>query len=148
LSSKVPIAYIDIRVFAHATEDLDKVLAAVRNILPQEIIDTIDFSKTNLAGHHGNPIILFEARITDKNATQKVFEKLASGLSMLDKVQLSSEIMQHLDKGNLFIRINKQSAYLNEFKLATEDPIHFRIHFKKPTKEDIMDVCKRFGLLP
>lgn len=148
MSSKVPIAYIDIRVFAHATEDFDKVLTAVRNILPQEIIDTVNFSKTNLTGHHGNPIIFFETRITDKNATKKVFEKLASGLSTLDKVQLSSEIMQHLDKGNLYIRLDKQSAYLSEFKLSTEDPIHFRIHFKKPVKEEIVDICKRFGLLP
>lgn len=148
MSSKVPIAYIDIRVFAHATEDLDKVLAAVRNILPQEIVDTINFTKTNLSGHHGNTIILFETRITDKSAVQKVFEKLASGLSTLDKVQLSSEIMQHLDKGNLYIRIDKQSAYLNEFKLSMEDPIHLRIHFKNPAKEEIVDICKRFGLLP
>jgi RNA binding exosome subunit len=148
LSSKAPIAYIDIRVFAHATEDVDKVLTALRNILPQEIVDTVNFIKTSLSGHHGNPIILFETRITDKNAIQKVLEKFASGLSTLDKAQLSNEIMQHLDKGNLYIRIDKQSAYLNEFKLSTEDPVHFRIHFKKSIKEEIVNVCKRFGLLP
>ena len=41
LSSKIPIAYIDLRVFAHATEDVDKVLTAVRNLIPAELIDKI-----------------------------------------------------------------------------------------------------------
>jgi RNA binding exosome subunit len=148
LSSKVPIGYIDIRVFAHATEDLDKVLTAARNVLPPERIDTIVFRKTNLTGHHGNPIVLFEARIKEKDAVRAVFEKLSSGLSTLDKEQLNREIMQHLEKGNLYIRIDKQSAYLNRIKLSTEDPIHFRIHFKKHTHEEIVETCRKSGLLP
>ncbi|PIX31523.1 hypothetical protein COZ60_04140, partial [Candidatus Bathyarchaeota archaeon CG_4_8_14_3_um_filter_42_8] len=101
MSSKIPIGYIDIRVFAHATEEVDKVLNAVRNILPPELIDIVAFKKTNLTGHHGNPIILFETRIKEKNAAQTVFEKLSLGLSTLDKELLNSEIKQHLDKGNL-----------------------------------------------
>ncbi len=147
LSSRVPIAYIDIRVFVHATEDVDKVLTAVRNIFPQEMISTVSFKHTSLTGHHGNPIMLFEARVKDKNA-QAVFEKLAFELSILDKEILSNEIMQHLDNGNLYIRIDKQSAYSNELKLSTVDPIHFRIHFKKPIEEEIVGICKKFGLLP
>lgn len=139
---------MDIRVFAHATEDLDKVLTAARNVLPPEKIDTIVFRKTNLTGHHGNPIVLFETRIKDKDIVQAVFEKLSSGLSTLDKAQLNSEITRHLEKGNLYIRIDKQSAYLNQIKLSTEDPIHFRIHFKKHTQEEVVEICKKLGLLP
>jgi len=148
LLSKAFIGYIDIRVFAHATEDADKVLTAVRNILSPEIMETVNFKKTNLTGHHGNPIVLLEARIKDGKAAQKVFENLALGLSTLDKELLNSEITQHLDKGNLYIRIDKQSAYLNELKLSTEDPIHFRIHFKKHSQKEIIDICKQFGLIP
>jgi len=148
LSSKIPIGYIDIRVFAHATEDMDKVLNAAHNIFPLELVDLVVFKKTNLTGHHGNPITLFEARIKDKNAAQTVFEKLSLGLSTLDKEVLSSEIEQHLDRGNLYIRLDKQSAYLNELKLSQADPIHFRIHFKKHTQEEIIEVCRKFGLLP
>jgi len=148
LSSKIPIGYIDIRVFAHATEDMDKVLNAAHNIFPPELIDLVVFKKTNLTGHHGNPITLFEARIKDKNAAQTVFERLSLGLSTLDKEVLSSEIEQHLDRGNLYIRLDKQSAYLNELKLSQADPIHFRIHFKKHTQEEITEICRKFGLLP
>jgi len=144
----VPIGYIDIRVFAHATEDLDKVLTAARNVLPSERIDSIIFRKTNLAGHHGNPIVLLETRIKEKDVVQAVFEKLSSGLNALDKEQLNSEIAQHLEKGNLYIRIDKQSAYLNHIKLSTEDPIHFRIHFKKHSQKEVVEICRKLGLLP
>jgi RNA binding exosome subunit len=148
LSSKIPIGYIDIRVFAHATEEVDKVLSAVRNILSLELVDIVAFKRTNLTGHHGNPIVLFETRIKDESAIQTVFEKLSLGLSMLDKELLSSEIDQHLDKGNLYVRLDKQSAYLNELKLSSVDPIHFRIHFKKHSQEEVVGICRKFGLLP
>ena len=49
LSSRVPIAYIDIRVFAHATEDTDKVLNALHNTLPTELTDRV-FSMGNPLG--------------------------------------------------------------------------------------------------
>jgi RNA binding exosome subunit len=116
--------------------------------LPPEKIDNIVFRKTNLAGHHGNPIVLFETRIKDRGTVQAVFEKLSSGLSTLDKEQLNSEISRHLEKGNLYIRIDKQSAYLNQVRLSTEDPIHFRIHFKKHSQREVVEICKSFGLLP
>lgn len=148
LSSKIPIAYIDIRVFAHATEDADKVLNALHTILPKELVDMVVFKKSNLSGHHGNPIILLEARIKEKNVVQAVFEKLSAGLSSLDKELLGNEIKQHLENGNLYIRLDKQSAYLNEIKFCQTDPIHIRIHFKKHSPEEVIDICRKFGLLP
>jgi RNA binding exosome subunit len=134
------------RVFAHATEDLDKVLTAARNTLPTESIDTVAFKRANLTGHYGNPIILLEARVKDKNIAQAVLERLSLGLSMLDKQLLGSEIVQHLENGNLYIRLGKQSAYLNELRFNSTDPIHLRIHFKRHSPEEIVGICKKFGL--
>ncbi|MCL6579622.1 MAG: hypothetical protein K6T73_09605 [Candidatus Bathyarchaeota archaeon] len=148
MPSKIPIGYIDVRVFAHATEDVDKVLNAVHNTLPAEVIENVVIKRTNLTGHHGNPIILLETRIKEKNAVQAVFEKLSSALSILDKEQLSGEIKEHLDKGNLYLRLDKQSAYLNEIKLSRADPIHLCIHFQKSNPEEIVNVCRKFGMLP
>jgi RNA binding exosome subunit len=78
LASKVQVGYIDIRVFAHATEDPERVLTATRNALPRESIDTVTFKKANLTGHHGNPIILIETRVKEKKQVQAAFEKLCS----------------------------------------------------------------------
>jgi RNA binding exosome subunit len=148
LPSKVPITHIDIRVLVHATEDEDKVLSAVRNTLPTKMSGDITFRRTSLTGHHGNPITLFEAKIKDKGQIKAFFENFASKLGSLDKEILNSEIERHLDRGCLYVRLNKQSAYLNEIKLCTTDPIHFRIHFKKSNFKEILEICRNFGIIP
>jgi RNA binding exosome subunit len=148
VSPKAPIGYIDIRVFAHATEDPAKVLTAVRGTLPKELSANIDLKKTSLKGHHGNPLILFEAKIADKQALPVVLEKIANCLSTLDKETLNSEIRLHLEKQNLYLRFDKQSAYLGELKFSSNDPIHFKIHFKNKNNEEIMEICRETGLLP
>jgi RNA binding exosome subunit len=147
LSIRFPVACIELRAFAHATEDLDKVLTAISNTMPTGSLGSIIFKKTNLSGHYGNPIILIEARIKDKRLTQAVFEKLSSGLSILDKESLTGEVMRHLEGGSLYIRLDKQSAYLSKLKLSSTDPIHLRIHFKKQNPQEVIDVCRKFGLL-
>ena len=82
MSSKPPIAYMDIRVFAHATEDHEKVQAAVRNLLPDELAQTLVFEKTSLTGHYGNPITLFTAKLTDKKLLPAALERIGIGLKL------------------------------------------------------------------
>ena len=148
MSSKTPVGYVDVRVFAHATEDLEKVLTAVRNTLPTETSESVVFQKTSLTGHHGNPIILFQTKITDKQALPLVLGKIAAGLSALDKETLDSEMKLHLEKRNLYLRFDKQSAYMGELNFSSTDPIHFKIHFKNKTPEEITAICREAGLLP
>jgi len=76
MSAKPPIAYIEIRVFAHATEDPDKVQTAVRNLFPLELAETLVFEKASCTGHHGNSIILFTAKLCDKKLLPVAIEKL------------------------------------------------------------------------
>jgi RNA binding exosome subunit len=148
VSSKTPIGYIDMRVFAHATEDEEKVLTAARNTLPKELSENAAFQKTSLTGHHGNPIILFEAKFTDRQALPVVLKKIANSLSALDKETLNSEMKLHLEKRNLYLRFDKQSAYMGELKFSSNDPMHFKIHFKNKTPEEIMEICRETGLIP
>jgi len=148
VSSKTPIGYIDVRVFSHATEDPDKVLIAVRNTLPIELAENAVFQKTNLTGHHGNPITLIEARLVEKEALPSVIKKIALSLTSLDKETLSSEIELHLEKRNLYLRFDKQSAFRGELRFASYDPIHFKIHFRNKTSEEIVALCREAGLLP
>ena len=148
MSSKTPIGYVDVRVFSHATEDPDKVLIAVRNTLPIELAENAVFQKTSLTGHHGNPIALFETRLVEKEALPSVVKKVALSLTALDKETLSSEIGLHLEKRNLYLRFDKQSAFRGELRFASYDPIHFRIHFRNKTSEEIVALCREAGLLP
>jgi RNA binding exosome subunit len=148
VSSKTPVGYVEIRVFAHATEDLQKVLNAVRNTLPQEIGENTLLRKTTLTGHHGNPITLFQTKITDKKALPLILEKIAASLSSLDKETLNTELKLHLEKHNLYLRFDKQAAYVGELTFSANDPIHFKIHFKNKTSEEITAICRETGLLP
>jgi RNA binding exosome subunit len=148
LPSKTPIGYINVRAFAHATEDPEKVLTAIRNTLPKELGENAIFQKTSLTGHHKNPIILFETKLTDKQQLPAALEKIAAGLSSIDKETLDSEIKLHLEKRNLYLRFNKQSAYQGELRFSSNDPIHFKIHFKNKTPEEIVEICRKTGVLP
>lgn len=147
MSSKPPIGYIDIRVFAHATENQEKVQTAVRNLLTTELAETLVFEKTNLTGHHGNPITLFTSKLTDKKLLLSAIEKFGANLNAIDKELLNQEIRLHLEKGNLYLRFDKQSAFCGTLKLSQNDPIHLKIHFKNKTSDEIMDICHQVGLL-
>ena len=146
--SKPPIGYVDIRVFAHATEDLERVMFAVRNTLPEELGESAVFKKTGLTGHHGNPITLIEVELTDRQLLLGLLRKIGSGLTALDKETLNSEMSLHLEKGNLYLRFDKQRAFLGELRFSSNDPIHFKVHFRNKTADEIVEVCREAGLLP
>ena len=148
MSSKLPIGYIDIRVFAHATEDPQKVETATKNLFPLPLQETLIFKKTTLSGHHSNPIILFTAKLTDRKLLPSALEQISLGLSALDKEQLDQDIKLHLERGNLYLRFDKQAAFLGKFKLTQNDPIHLRIHFRDMKAEEIIELAKQTGLLP
>ena len=145
--SQIPIAYIDIRFFAHATEDLDKVIEAVQHVLPSDHMEDIVFKKSNLRGHYGNPITFFEAKIKNKETIRALVENLSSHLSELDKETLSREIHLHVEKGSLYIRLDKQAALQGKLKLCTSDPIRLRIRFRKTKIEDTVKACRELGML-
>jgi RNA binding exosome subunit len=144
---QIPIAYIDIRFFAHATENVDKVIEAVQHILPSIHIEDIVFNKRNLRGHYGNPITLFEAKIKNKETIRALVENFSSRLSLFDKETLNRKIDLHLEKGSLYIRLDKQAALQGKLKLWTSDPIRIRMRFRKTKTEDVVKICRELGML-
>jgi len=144
----MPIAYIDIRFFVHATEDLNKVVQAAQRILPPDYVDSISFKRSSLRGHYGNPITVFETRIKGREIIKAFIENLSTSLNALAKETLLSEIGLHVEKGSLYIRLDKQAALQGDFKLCAADPIRVRIRFRKEKLEDIVKVCREIGVLP
>jgi RNA binding exosome subunit len=138
------IAYVDIRVFSHATEDGAKVMEAVRRILPSTYMDTIVFEKHVLSGHHGNPITFFDARVKEKEALKAIVENIAAHLNTMDKETLCDRLNEYTEKGSLYLRLDKQAAFMGEFKLAQVDPIRIHVRFKK---RDITEICRELGLI-
>jgi len=145
--SQLPVAYVDVRFCAHATEDLDKVMEAVQNVLPSDHLEDITFNRSNLEGHYGNPITFFETRIKDKETVRALVENLSVNLSSLDKDELGRTINRCVEKGSLYIRLDKQAALKGKIKLVTSDPIHIRIRFKKSKTEDVIQICREIGMI-
>ena len=144
----MPIAYVDVSFFAHATEDEAKAIEAARNLLPTSQLENIVFNRSNLRGHHGNPITLFETKIKEKDIVKAVAENLSSNLGALDKETLLREINLHVEKGSLYLRFDKQAAFQGTFKLGVADPIRVRLRFNKNQIEDVVQICKEIGMLP
>jgi RNA binding exosome subunit len=145
--SQLPVAYVDVRFCAHATEDVDKVVKAVQNILPIDHMEDISFRRSNLEGHYGNPITFFDARIKDKETVRALVENLSVNLSSLDKEELGRSIHRCVEKGSLYIRLDKQAALKDKIKLVTSDPIHIRIRFRKSKIEDVIQICREIGMI-
>jgi hypothetical protein len=145
--AKTVVAYIDVRFFAHATEDPDKVAAAVQHVLPNDHVSEIAFDRHTLKGHYGNPITLSETRIKDNKVIEAFIEKLSADLKESDKEKVRREIDRHVENGSLYLRLDKQAALHDELALCTADPIRVRIRFKKSSLEDIITICKELNLL-
>lgn len=147
LSSRIPIAYIDIRYSVHATEDPNKVIKAVQHILPTRYVDHIIFKSDNLRGYYGNPISLFKTRIKKKEIIKSFIENLSSQLNELDKETLLREIDLHLENGSLYMRLDKQTAVQGELEFNSIESIRVRIRFKKKKIEDITQICRDLELI-
>ena len=142
---KLPIAYVDIRLSMHATENPEKIKKAMYNLFPASHIDAVTFKKDGLKGHYGNPINVFRTRIKDGEVIEAFVEKLFTKLSDLDKETILRELNLFVEKNNLYLRLDKQAAFEDAFKLCRDDPIRIRIHFKR---KDIVETCRELGLMP
>ena len=147
-STKPFIGYMTVRLFSHATEDLDKVMEAVRRIFPPECSGNIEFKKTKLKGHHGNPIVILETKIRKAEVISGFIQKLSEGLSSEDKERLLRRIDLHIERGNLYLRLDKQAALYGELRLENSDPIRICIHFRRRWASKIPEACQKLGITP
>lgn len=146
--SKGKIAYINLSFFAHATEDQGRVLLAAKNIFPSKYVEKISFSRSILKGEYGNPIVVFRIRIRDSEIAEALLSNISSNLPMIDKEDLLRHLDLHLNNGNLYIRLDKQEAFMGRFKLCRADPIRVHIRFKTSRAEEIREICGAMGLVP
>ena len=104
----LPVSFVEIRVLAHATEDLGKVLKSLMNLVGEEIFSEVEFSREKLEGHYGNPITLVKAKIYSKSQARKILQNIFSRLNKTDKDRLLDEVEDRVDEnGNFHFRLDK-----------------------------------------
>ncbi|ADP77617.1 Protein of unknown function DUF54 [Methanothermus fervidus DSM 2088] len=121
---------ISYRVFVHATENEDKVLEALRTIIPNAKPE-----KEEIEGHHHNPILVMKEKITDKKTIKKFIETMKE----IGK-EINNDLENMIDNhANLFLRFDKQEAYKGRIKLTTHgDAIHIKAKIKAyPAKKSV-----------
>lgn len=128
------VASIFIEAFCHATEDKDKVLSTILNLIPdplrQEIKGNINVEA--LFGYYGNPIEVFRLKVSDREKAQDITSRIIGSLDDLDYQYLLDTLNIRTDgKGNLYLRVNKQSLLIEKVVIDDEsdDIVKIKIKF-------------------
>ncbi|MBS7610107.1 hypothetical protein KEJ19_06035 [Candidatus Bathyarchaeota archaeon] len=150
----IRLLQIRIVAYAHATEDETNVLEAVKNLVPTSLQGGVQPKTRRLEGHFGNPITVLEFEFSGEDQGNQILENIAKRLGKGEKRALAMAFHRHVGSdGSLYLRFDKQEAFLGRLKLETSDPIHVRIKFALEAKpgQDVVDslrkTCERVGLL-
>lgn len=131
---------ISYRVFVYGTENEEKVKEAVQTLFPNSHPQT-----DTTEGYFKNPVLILHDKIT-KTKEIKEFVKILEQIDSASKNQLRSELENKMDeRGNLFLRFDKQRAYLGDLKIITHgDAIHIKINIAAypAKKENAVKVAK------
>ncbi len=131
---------ISYRVFVYGTENEEKVKEAIQTLFPNSHPQT-----DTTEGYFKNPVLILHNKIS-KNREIKEFIEILKQIDAPSKKQLRSELENKMDeRGNLFLRFNKQRAYLGDLKIVEHgDAIHVKINVAAypAKKENAIEVAK------
>ena len=134
---------VEISVFAHATEDEEKVKQAVKQLTPNEAI----FETQKLTGHYDDPITLISISIAKKKEATELLQKIYNRLSSLDRQTILDSLENRIDPtGNLYLRLDKQRAYNGKFTLHENDPIRIKFKLQIPHGADQVTTIREYLL--
>ncbi|RLG05226.1 MAG: hypothetical protein DRN68_08920 [Thaumarchaeota archaeon] len=120
-----------IQVLCHATEDEEKVMRAVENIIGSEAMENASITSQSLTGYYGDPILFIRLKIDDSKIAGSVLARILSNLSkydLQDVLRERSKIGKH--GGKIYFRFDKQAAYLGSFRIMDKDPIRIQVNIR------------------
>lgn len=135
---------ISYRVFVYGTENEEKVREAVKTLFPNSH-PQVEATE----GYFKNPVLILHDKIGKKRET-KDFIKILQNLDSSTKMRILNELDKKMDeKGNLFLRFDKQRAYLGDLKIIEHgDAVHVKIKIAAypAKKEKAMELAREiFG---
>jgi len=131
---------------AHATEDHNKVKEAMLNLLPKELRSSVTVNQTTAKGHHGNPITLLNLEIADPKSAKVAFDHIIRSLPDVQVSKIRDQLHLYYDGKSLFLRIDKQSAYLGSLRLSvSDDVVKLRVNFLRCTLSSLSDLLSSYS---
>ncbi|HUV25120.1 MAG TPA: RNA-binding domain-containing protein [Methanomassiliicoccales archaeon] len=119
--------YLAFRTLVHATESEEKVSAAMRFATGLK-----EFTRTEVHGHYGNPIVILEGEIKKSREIDEFFKRMDKKAT--ERI-ISSLDLRVDDDCQLFFRLDKQEAYQGRIVLTEyEDFIQVRGKIKSYPK--------------
>lgn len=136
------ISSLSLSAISHATEDPEKVKTAILNLAPKQVRSSIKVNLSSAKGHHGNPITLFSADIDDPESTKKIINHVVRSLSEAELSHIRDQFSFYYDgHSSIFLRFDKQSAYLGSLRLSTsDDVVKLRINLLKGEIKSAMNL--------
>ncbi|CDG64652.1 MAG: RNA-binding protein [Methanobacterium sp.] len=129
------------RAFVYGTENEEKVREAISNLLPSAPIE-----KEIIEGYYHNPVVILQGKITKKREIKIFLEKLST-LKPSAKKRILRELENRIDeRGNFFLRFDKQRAYLGDLKVVEHgDAIHLKLKIAAypARKEEALKVARQ-----
>ncbi|MCU7786483.1 exosome protein [Pyrobaculum sp. 3827-6] len=107
-----PVSLLHARVYIHATEDLDRVIQALKNVVSGRYVATV------ARGHHGNVINIVQVRLEDCEA----LEALKSIVARLDDIEFLI-MLSGIEGTRLYAKFDKQYAYRGVLKISHSDDV-------------------------
>jgi RNA binding exosome subunit len=140
MSREARLVAVEYVVFVHVTEDFDKVVRAVENLMPPKLRERRKIEVEETYGHYENPIRIIKVSSRNPEYASQAFAWVWARLSEEDRARLLRDLDLHLDdKPKLYMRLGKQEAFWGQAKLSSgDDVIKIVFNFKGP-KETVKD---------
>jgi RNA binding exosome subunit len=136
---------VEVSTIIHATENPDKVQAALGAVIPVELKEK--FTKRYVTGHHGNPIVTVTAKLTRPADIDQFVKHFVPKLPSDVKLEIASNLNVFSDsEGNLYIRVDKQACLSDTIRLADDDPIRIKMKFSRFSGETGESMKQFLGL--
>ncbi|MFX1566607.1 MAG: RNA-binding domain-containing protein [Promethearchaeota archaeon] len=142
---------LDVQASVQATEEEEKVRQAIQNLFPAAMRRTLDLKSTTLRGHYHNPIIRLTIQITKPALVTQALTAIGQQLSPEDRIKIQKTLTSRINqKGQLFLRLNKQEAYQGRVQLINRgDSIRLVVRFsgRKLSQNTLEHLCRQFNLI-
>ena len=142
MSTEANFASAEIELVIHATEDRQKVLLSIENILG---IRPDEFATNGVKGHFGNEILRLKANINGRKATEIAY-RIAGMMSDTDRTYMHDNFDLYVDeKNSLYIRISKQKLFERRVVLSQTDSLKVKLRtVRRFQREREIEIYRKF----